>query len=540
MMEAWDVVIIGQGHAAMRSAISAKKEGASVLMLSYTGPNNPTGGTFSGIAATISEASTKDHRSDTIRSGDFLSDQNVVNNRTSLAVEHIAQLEQMGVNFRRDSNGMPLLRLLPGHSKPRVTDCGDSTSRELYQVLSDQCDKLGILRRGDSHVLKLVHSDNSINGLISLDLASGIVSPIQAKSIIISDGSFEGAWNGNNSGGWGMYLAQTAGASLRDMEFQNWTPFGISDVDVDLPENILGEGAKLQGPESVTGLPFEVALQMGNLDGWSVDMANINQKYRDWFAGVNKLVSIRLGLDATSEPIPVEARVNSVIGGIAVDENGRALSGGWNDVVPGLFACGPASCSGFHGGGQAVGNDLLEEIVGGSLAGNSAALFSSTNSFTGTKNLLDAADISDGSLNADLDNSNPGNRSSSIRSMLSQIMSKNMGLNRDSSGLNKTLKSLESLIIDAENLSLDHNNSLLMNTNLVENQLLQGMLSLSKDSVFAAINREESRGTHRRSDFEGRDDSNYLKHSLVSSLGEVSWMDLKKSAGGNWILAPGE
>jgi len=539
-MEAWDVVIIGEGHAAMRSAIAAKKEGAAVLMLSYVGPNNSGNDTDCGIAATISEPSTKDHRNDTIRSGDFLCDQNIVNSRTSLAVEIVAELEQWGVNFRRDNKGLPLMRLLPGHGKPRVADCGDSTSREVHQVLLDQCEKNGVVRRADSHVVKLIHSNNAVNGLICLDLGSGTVNAIQAKSIIIADGGFEGAWDGQSSGGWGMHLAQNIGASLRDMEFQNWTPFSIADSNISLPLNLLGEGAILQGPNDVSGSPSEMAEIMSKEDGWSVDMAKIDKNNLPWFAGTNKLVSTRLGLDTSFEPIPVEAKINSIIGGIAIDESGRVLSGGWDKIIPGLFSCGAASCSGFHGGGQATGNNLLEEIVSGSLAGASAAQFAKSSEYSGTKELLDAADISDGSINADLDYSNSKIRAGAVRNTLSQIMSTHMGMNRDEKGLSKAVEALGTLMESSNQLSLDQTNSLLMNTNIVENYRLQVMVSLSQNCVDAAINRKESRGTHNRLDFDGRDDGNYLKHSMISSSGELSWIELMKSAGGNWILAPEE
>lgn len=539
-MEAWDVVIVGEGHAAMRSAIAAKKEGASVLILSYIGPNNSENDSFCGIAAAISERSTKDHRNDTIRSGDFLCDQNVVNNRTSFAVENVAELEQWGVNFRRDNKGLPLMRLLPGHGKPRVVDCGDSTQREVYQVLSDQCTKYGVVRRAESHVVKLIHSNNTINGLVCLDLGSGTVNSIQAKSIIIADGGLEGAWNGQNSGGWGMHLAQEAGASLRDMEFQNWTPFAIPGSDLSLPINLLGDGATLQGPSNVSGSLTEMAITMSNAEGWSVDMTGLNQNNSQWFDGIKKLISIRLGLDSSSEPIPVEPRVNSIIGGIAVDELGQALSTGWDRTISGLFSCGAASCSGFHGGGQAVGNGLLEELVGGAQTGVSAAQFASDCGFSGTQELLSAADITDGSINADLDNSNSDIRAGTVRNTLSKIMSTHMGMNRDGKGLLRASESLITLEETSKKLSLDHSNSLLMNTNIVENYRLQAMINLSKSCVDAAINRKETRGTHNRLDYEGRDDENFLKHSIISSSGELSWIDLKRSDGGNWILAPGE
>jgi fumarate reductase flavoprotein subunit len=115
-----------------------------------------------------------------------------------------------------------------------------------------------------------------------------------------------------------------------------------------------------------------------------------------------------------------------------------------------------------------------------------------------------------------------------------------MGMNRDEKGLSKAVEALGTLMESSNQLSLDQSNSLLMNTNIVENYRLQVMVSLSQNCVDAAINRKESRGTHNRLDYDGRDDGNYLKHSMISSSGKLSWIELMKSAGGNWILAPEE
>ena len=41
------------------------------------------------------------------------------------------------------------------------------------------------------------------------------------------------------------------------------------------------------------------------------------------------------------------------------------------------------------------------------------------------------------------------------------------------------------------------------------------MLDVAQSLAHSALMREESRGSHARSDFEGRDDDQFLKHSLA-------------------------
>ena len=64
------------------------------------------------------------------------------------------------------------------------------------------------------------------------------------------------------------------------------------------------------------------------------------------------------------------------------------------------------------------------------------------------------------------------------------------------------------------------------------------MIDVAMASVVAAMEREESRGTHVREDHEERDDKGFLKHSLVDSNGSVEWLPIRKSNSGSWLLSP--
>ena len=53
------------------------------------------------------------------------------------------------------------------------------------------------------------------------------------------------------------------------------------------------------------------------------------------------------------------------------------------------------------------------------------------------------------------------------------------------------------------------------NTNLLEVAELGSLLNTAETIITCAINRQESRGAHWREDFAKRDDTNWLKHSLI-------------------------
>ena len=105
-MEAWDVVILGDGPAALSAAAQASKDGASVLMMSSSGLGDAGIEAMDGIACHVQEESNRGHREDTIKMGGFLSDQDIVAHHTTKALRIVDLLERRGVNFRRDAKGI--------------------------------------------------------------------------------------------------------------------------------------------------------------------------------------------------------------------------------------------------------------------------------------------------------------------------------------------------------------------------------------------------------------------------------------------------
>ena len=531
----------------MRAAISAHDEGSNVVILSAQGLGNSNSDSYSsGLAASLNENNSMSHRNDTIKGGDWLNDQDIVSKRTALINSHIAQLDQWGLNFRRSLSGTPEAEKGLGHKTSRVLTTGDSTAREVQHILEEQCIRRNILRRGDWLPLSLGHSNGQVTGVIALDMIEGVVASLQAKAVIIADDGFESAWNLGNSSSRGLSIALDAGCQLRDLEFITWNPLGVPDTELSLSLDLLANGAKVttsSGSEiEITPelTPNNLATEINNAGGVALlDATSLSKTAIDWYAGIKQAVKDRTGLDMSEQAIPVSPRVEQTLGGLPVDEHGRVVRGNWDKWYTGLYSAGSASCSGLNGAGSIAGNRLMEDLVGGSSAGMHAGKWVKKKNFSGADSLNEASFSAEAMIVDMLSHANTENTSntSALKLKLSKLVSSNMGFERSLEGLQEVESSLENLESDAEQIQLV-DNSMFMNTNLADALELQGLISITRASVAAAISRSESRGSHQRTDCPERIDETMLKHTLVDSTFHVNWLPLRKSGSDTWILTP--
>ena len=542
-LEAWDIIVIGDGPAALHASANAAKAGATTLMMSADSLGAGDSAAIDGIAAPLKEGTTKSHRDDTIRAGGFLSDQDIVSARVSQATRQVDLLERWGVIFRRDADGIPLVRRAAGHSLPRLAGAGDALSRETQQVLEEQCMRHGVVRRGDQIPLQLVHTDEQVHGIISLDMSTGSVNALQAKCVIIADGGYEGAWTGTSIG-LGLDMAMRTGMAVRNLEFVSWTPMAVPGTNVVLPVGMLADGATLHHPN---GNPLDVeefadTTSISNVMGAqsvALDARNMGDS-STWWSQTSELVSTRLGINMARQTIPVTAQASTTLGGIVTDEHGRAISGKWSRWFTGLYAAGDAACSGIHGAGIVAGNRLLDALAGGYVSGAHAAEYAAKISFSGRA----ALETQLGAAEADLDfelagaDEGPVQRSGSLFAKLTEIMASHVGITRDANGLSTALDELTALEASAGNLHVD-DSSRLFNSNLLEALRLKAGIRLSKATVQSALSRTESRGVHQRTDF-SETDSEQMYHTLVDIEGKTSTLAIRKGSSGSWVLSPGE
>jgi succinate dehydrogenase/fumarate reductase flavoprotein subunit len=107
---------------------------------------------------------------------------------------------------------------------------------------------------------------------------------------------------------------------------------------------------------------------------------------------------------------------------------------------------------------------------------------------------------------------------------------------RDAASLSHSIEDLEALSVTAESIHLDQH-SLIANTNLVEISRIQAGIRLVLAATQSALAREESRGSHQRSDYPEQSED-MLHHTTVNQTGTTSTLGLRKGSTGNWVLPP--
>ena len=177
-MESWDVVIVGSGPAALRAAIAAADAGTIPLMIDDSGVGAASGAApLSGLAASIDETDSTAHREDTVSAGGDSTDRVAAARTCGEAVSVLAELERWGLVLRRRDGGLPHASEAPGHSRPRLTGCGDGTTREVTRILEEQTIKRGVARRSDLLPLSLAMDNRQVRGIVVLDLQTGTITP---------------------------------------------------------------------------------------------------------------------------------------------------------------------------------------------------------------------------------------------------------------------------------------------------------------------------------------------------------------------------
>jgi len=550
-----DIVIIGSGLAGLRAAVECVEEADVAIVSKVLPTRSHSGAAQGGITASIGneeEDHWEWHMFDTVKGSDYLADQDAVEIMVKDAPRVIYELEHMGVPFSRNAEGKIAQRNFGGHTseygkKPVKRACyaSDRTGRVVLDTLYDQCLSHHVKFYQEHYVLSLVFEEGKCSGLVTYDLSSGELNLIEAKAVLLATGGcgriFKTTSNGFASTGDGLNLAQRAGIPLMDMEFVQFHPTGLYPLGILVSEAARGEGGILRNSlgerfmeryaPTVKDLAArdvvsrailtEVREGRGFEGGYvHLDLTHLGEeKILEKLWEITSFVRIYLGIDPVHELIPVYPTCHYLMGGIPTDPDGRVLQDESGMIAEGLYAAGECACVSVHGANRLGCNSLLDTLVFGRRCG-----------ITMKKDRpeIEPGPVSDEPLEKgkemieSLLDRNGREKIDGIRGNMQLVMMDYCSVFRDEKGLNKGIESIRSLktrFNDVEIVDKGKN----FNYELMEAVELGHQLDLAEVILLSALYRKESRGAHFREDFPARDDTNFLKHTLIFPTGEVKY-----------------
>jgi len=542
-----DVVIVGAGLAGLRAAVEVAEHVDVALITKVYPTRSHSGAAQGGIGAALGNEepdSWEWHMYDTVKGGDFLTDQDAAEVLAKDAPRAIYELEHMGVPFNRTPEGKIAQRAFGGHTSnfgrapvKRACHAADRTGRVILDTLYSETLRRGIQVYPEFNLLELIITQNQVVGLVVYELATGDIHVIRSRAVLLATGGFGKVFKTTSNcfanTGDGVYLAYKAGIPLQDMEFVQFHPTGIFGLGVLISEAARGEGGILRNRESdpfmeayaptlkdlaprdmVSRAIAQEIREGRGIDGKDfvhLDLTHLGkEKLDEKLSEISSFVRIYLGLDPVRDPIPVQPTCHYMMGGIPTNLEGQVLDKNAHRMN-GLYAAGECACVSVHGANRLGCNSLLDLVVFGRRVGLSMLKDLSDLPWTALPN--HPADRSVQRLEH-LKRKKNGERPWVLRNEMQKVMTESCSVFRHKESLDRALEVIQDLIRRYENVTIDDKGHR-FNTDLLEACELESLLTLAHTMLVSAVARKESRGAHFREDHPERDDKNWLKHTLV-------------------------
>ncbi len=562
----FDVVIVGAGGSGLRAALELSRAGLSVASLSKVFPTRShTVAAQGGVSASLGNMSDDNwhyHFYDTIKGGDWLSDQDAVEFMCREAPKVVVELEHFGMPFDRNADGTIYQRPFGGHTanygeKPvqRACAAADRTGHAMLHTLYQQ----NVASKTNFFVewmaLDLIRNQQGdVVGVTALELETGDLYELHAKAVLLATGGagriFAASTNAFINTGDGLGMAARAGIPLQDLEFWQFHPTGVAGAGVLLTEGCRGEGAILLNsegerfmeryaptlkdlaPRDFVSRSMDQEIKEGRGCGPNKDYILMKLDHlgadtiRKRLPSVEEIGHNFANVDITKEPIPVVPTIHYQMGGIPTNIHGQVVTwdGEKNNVVNGLYAVGECAAVSVHGANRLGTNSLLDLLVFGKSAGKHIVKF--VGGYGEFQDMpADAADRTLERLNQ-LDNSTEGTYAQDLAGDIRATMQQHAGVFRTQKGMDEGVTKVNALRERVGSVTLK-DKSKVWNTARMEALEVDNLIEVAQATMTSAAARKECRGAHTVYDYEhpadhaefplGRNDKEWLKHTLWHS-----------------------
>jgi L-aspartate oxidase len=525
-----DYAVVGSGVAGLRAAIELSSAGSVLVLAKADLRESATAYAQGGIAVALSDEDEIGlHEQDTISAGDGLCRAEAVALLVEEGPKYITQLIEWGTEFDRAGTKLAFTREA-AHSRSRILHAhGDSTGREISRALLARAHSIPHLHlRAHAFTTELIIESGRVTGLRFIDETDGSLHEVHAAAILLATGGlgqiYRETTNPEVATGDGMAIAYEAGAVLSDMEFVQFHPTALAVKGAPrflLSEALRGEGGILRNanlerfmkryheaqelaPRDVVARAIVSEMHRTHSDYVYLDMTEKPAEFLPKRFPRIYETCLSYGLDLATDMAPVCPAAHYMMGGVKTDVWGRT-------TLLGLYAAGETAMTGVHGANRLASNSLLEGLVFGARSGQ-AMMQDAPVSKRSSANLP-------GSPAPKPDNSNPGQAAktaakpvcSTALSTIREVMWKMVGILRNGKELSHAIEQLKHLALPQPEKPCRADYE------------LGNLHALAQLIARSALAREESRGSHYRSDFAFRDDEDFQKHSIVQAGKEVTF-----------------
>ncbi len=531
-----DFMVIGSGIAGLSFALKVAEFGQVALVTKKDLTESNTIWAQGGIASVFGDLDSFEHHTrDTLASGDGLCNRDVVKMVVENGPERILELRDLGVRFNLEegtTSGQFDLGREGGHSHNRIVHALDMTGREVETVLAKRvCENKNITRFENHIAIDLItcstrmkrgqvtttHEDYCCGAYV-FDRVGRKVMTFSAKATVLATGGAGKVYlytsNPDIATGDGIAMGYRAGATVANLEFVQFHPTCLFHPEAKnflISEAVRGEGGILM---DASGTPFmgkydpqkdlacrdvvaraiDTELKKSGDDSVFLSIAHrpadfVRKRFPNLYAKC-----LDFGIDMTKEPIPVVPAAHYMCGGVATDMLGRT-------DIRRLYAIGETACTGLHGANRLASNSLLEALVYADTAAKSAV--EEVNALD-PKYLLDLPPWDEtGTTDSDEQIMVTHNWDEIRRFMWNYV-----GIVRSDKRLARAQRRIE--IIQKEIQEYYWNFK--VGADLIE---LRNLATLSELIIQCAMHRKESRGLHYNIKYPHRDDTRWIKDTML-------------------------
>ena len=524
-----DLLILGMGAAAELAAIYAYDANPNLNILIATKALKGKGGCSRMVQGGFnvvldSGDSHEKHFMDTLKGGQYINDQDLALTLVEQATPTVKELETIsGCFFDRRDDGHIHQKAFAGQSFDRTVHKGDLTGIEIISRTTEQVFKrrIPVLEETRAVELLLDETGTVVTGALLFEMRTGKFIVVEAAATLVATGGGPTQYRfhapGPEKSADGIAMLYRAGAVMRDMEMIQFHPTGLIIpgsvvAGALLEEGLRGTGAhlfngkgerymKTYAPEVAERATRDVVSRSAYLEmlagracpegGVHIDAAHLGADFvLKNFPGMAERCA-QFNYDLANGRVPVSPSAHFFMGGAAIDKDCYASLGK-------LFVAGE-DAGGVHGANRLGGNGICESCVYGRQAGISIAKYLSSKenrSIVKTAPKMAermaerlAAPLTAASGTSPLDN----------RHDIQEINWLQVGVVRNQKDLQSALESFTNMRENVANAKATGSQSYNMIYNVYLDTL--NMLDVSIMAATSALQRDETRGAHTRSDF---------------------------------------